>query len=56
MIEGDHITLLNIYNNLYNIGHKTQAQKNGICRELRLNQWVWDKAHEVRQNLRRQLG
>ena len=46
-IEGDHITLLNIFNNLYG-GTKSQAQKNGMCRELRLNQWAWDKANEVR--------
>jgi len=27
-----------------------------MCRELRLNQWAWDKANEVRQNLKRQLA
>ena len=47
--------MLNIFNNLYN-GHKSQAQRNGICRELRLNQWAWDKAAEVRQSMRRQLS
>ena len=52
--EGDHITLLNIYNKLF-AADKNQAQRNGICRELRLNQWAWDKAHEVRQSLRKQL-
>lgn len=49
VIEGDHITLLNMFNNLYFVGHKTQAQRNGMCRELRLNQWAWDRAFEVRQ-------
>ena len=56
-IEGDHITLLNIYNNLYGVNGqsngKSQAQRNGMCRELRLNQWAWDKVDELRKSLKR---
>ena len=53
-IEGDHITLLNIYNIMYS-GSMSQGQRTGMCRELRLNSWAWDKVHEVRNSLRRQL-
>lgn len=27
-----------------------------MCRDLRLNQWAWDKAHELRLSLKRQLA
>jgi hypothetical protein len=33
--EGDHITLLNIYN-LYH-SKKSEGQKIGLCRELKMN-------------------
>jgi len=53
-IEGDHITLLNIFNTMY-FGSMSKAQRTGMCRELRLNQWAWDKANEVRLALQKQL-
>ena len=34
-VEGDHITLLNIFN-LYN-SKKSDNEKNGLCRELHIN-------------------
>lgn len=51
--EGDHITLLNIFN-LYQ-SKKSQPQKNGFCRELKINQWALDKAAEAKKALKRQL-
>ena len=35
VIEGDHITLLNIFN-LYN-SKKSDNEKKGLCRELHMN-------------------
>jgi hypothetical protein len=36
VIEGDHITLLNIFN-IYN-NKKSDGEKKGLCRELHMNE------------------
>jgi hypothetical protein len=45
VIEGDHITLLNIYN-LYQ-SKKSDNEKKGLCKELNLNEKSIQKAAKV---------
>lgn len=46
VIEGDHITLLNIFNTYLN--KKSDGEKKGFCRELNLNEKSVLKAVKVK--------
>jgi len=57
VIEGDHITLLNILNTFE--GKKTDGEKKGLCKELYLNEKSLLKAIKVKAQLKgylKQLG
>jgi hypothetical protein len=46
VIEGDHITLLNIFN-LYN-SNKSDNEKKGLCREVHINEKSMEKAVKIK--------
>jgi ATP-dependent RNA helicase DDX35 len=46
VIEGDHITLLNIFN-IY-MGKKSDNEKKGFCREIHLNEKSMEKAIKIK--------
>jgi len=50
VIEGDHITLLNIFN-LYN-SKKSDGEKKGFCRELYLNEKSIKRAILIKNQLK----
>eukprot|EP00347_Sterkiella_histriomuscorum_P014916 403359024 len=53
VIEGDHITLLNIFNT-YN-AKKSEGEKKGFCRECMVNEKSIKKAMQIKQQLKQYL-
>ncbi len=53
VIEGDHITLLNIFNTY--LSKKSDGEKKGFCRELNLNEKSVLKAVKVKAQLKSYL-
>jgi HrpA-like RNA helicase len=46
VIEGDHITLLNLFN-IYS-GKKSENEKKGFCKEIHLNDKSMEKAVKIK--------
>ena len=53
VIEGDHITLINIFN-LYN-NKKSDGEKKGLCREVHMNEKGIKRAIQIKAQLRSYL-